>query len=223
MRRLSSQISLTVVTVLLGMLFVVQILAYTRPSEISEMSAQDLSELIETLSSGNRQLRTAVVDLRNQVREYRDAQAQGESLLDVAGADLERVGAFAGQLPVEGQGIVVAVDGRLDAVALNELLNELRNAGAEALAVDDTRITAASVAVEGEDSLEIDGVEVGASFSIRAIGSPDGLLTALERPGGIVSQLEQFIQATIDARSAQRIQLPASERDLTPQVAQTAG
>ncbi|MDQ3881363.1 MAG: DUF881 domain-containing protein [Chloroflexota bacterium] len=223
MRRLSAQLSLSVVTVLLGVLLVVQIFAYTRPSAVSEMSAQDLSELIETLSAGNRQLRAAVVDLRNQVSEYEDAEAQGASLLDVAGADLERVGAFAGVLPVEGQGIVVDVTGDLDAVALNELLNELRNAGAEALAVDDVRVTAASVAVEGGETLEVDGTPVGSTFTIRAIGSPDGLLTALQRPGGIASQLEQFIQATIDARSAQRIELPATTRDLTPQVAQTAG
>lgn len=223
MRRPGAQLSLTVVTVLLGMLLVVQIFAYTRPAEITTLSAQELSELIESLGSGNTQLRTTVADLRNQVAEYEAAAAQGASLFDVATADLERVSAFGGMLAVRGQGIVVEVDGRLDAVALNQLINELRVAGTEALAVDDVRITAASVATEGEDALEIDDVEIGTEFTIRAIGSPEGLLTALNRPGGIKAQLEQFIQADIRARTADRIQLPATRRDLTPEVAQPAG
>ena len=171
MKRLSAQLSLTVVTLLLGVLLVVQLFAYNRPAEVTDLSAQELSELIETLSSNNRQLRTAVTDLRTQVGEYEAAEAQGASLLDVTTADLERVGAFAGLLPVRGQGIVVEVDGQLDAVALNDLLNELRNAGAEALAVDGVRMTATSVAAEGERALEVDGVEIGTSFTIRAIGA----------------------------------------------------
>lgn len=223
MRHLSAQVSLSIVTVLLGMLLVVQLLAFNRPSEITSLSAQELTELIETLATGNRQLRTAVADLRNEVREYEVAEAQGRSLLDVAGADLERAGAFAGMLPVRGQGIVLEVEGQLDAVAVNELLNELRNAGAEALAVDGVRITAGSVAVDGGEALEIDGVEIGTAFTIRAIGSPEGLLSALDRPGGIKSQLEQFIPARIVARSGDRIEVPATGRDLAPDVALPAG
>jgi uncharacterized protein YlxW (UPF0749 family) len=64
---------------------------------------------------------------------------------------------------------------------------------------------------------------VGESFTISAIGDPDGLLTAMERPGGIIAQLEQFIQATIVARQSESIRVPASEANLLPSVAETAG
>jgi len=110
------------------------------------------------------------------------------------------------------------VDGDLDAIALNDLINELRNAGAEAIAVDAIRITARSVAVEGPRAVELDGVEVGEQFTLRAIGSPDGLLGAMERPGGIISQLKLFIKATIQIRQAESVELPASEVPLLPVV-----
>lgn len=217
MKRPLAQISLFAVSFLLGTLLVVQLLAHNRPTQLTALSAQELSELIEAVSAQNRALRITAADLSSEVQEYRDAEARGESLLDVTTADLERVHAFAGLAPVRGQGIVVEVDGELDAIALNDLINEMRNAGAEAISVDEVRITAASVAVEGPRSLEIDGVEIGRSFSIRAIGSPEGLLTTLARPGGTVSVLEQFIRATIRLRADTSLQLPGTERDLLPE------
>ena len=118
-----------------------------------------------------------------------------------------------------GQGLILRVNGELDAVAVNDLLNELRNAGAEAIAVDQVRITARSVCVLGAGTLEIDGTQIDRQFTIRAVGDPDGLLTALQRPGGIISQLKLFVNATIDATQAQSVEIPATQQDLQPKVA----
>ena len=113
-------------------------------------------------------------------------------------------------------------DGRLDAIALNDLLNELRNSGAEALAVDDVRVTQRSVAVQGPVSLLIDGHQIGDQFTLTAVGSPDGLLATMERPGGIIAQLQQFIDASIVATQSDRITVPATALSLVPTVAQPA-
>jgi uncharacterized protein YlxW (UPF0749 family) len=218
----TAQLSLTVVAMFIGLLLVGQIRSQARPTEISTLSAQDLSTLIETLSERNRELRASLADAREQLREYRVAEAQGQSALDVSTEDLRRIVAFGGLGGVEGQGIVVNVDGDLDAIAVNDLLNELRNAGAEAIAVNGIRITARSVCVLAADSLAIDGTDVGRAFTIRAVGDPDGLLTALQRPGGIISQLKLFVNATIDISQAEQVLIPATTVDLAPTVARTA-
>lgn len=215
-----AQASLTAVALLIGMLLVGQLRSQARPTEISSLPAQELSQLIETLGGRNRELRTGLADIREQLRDYRVAESQGQSALDVTREDLRRITAFAGLAAVEGQGIVLEVDGTLDAIALNDLINELRNAGAEALAVDEIRLTQRSVAIQGPISLLIDGIEVGERFRLRAIGSPEGLLATIERPGGIISQLEQFIDAAIFARQSDGITLPATSLALVPSVAQ---
>jgi uncharacterized protein YlxW (UPF0749 family) len=110
------------------------------------------------------------------------------------------------------------VDGDLDAIALNDLINELRNAGAEAIAVDEVRVTVRSVAIQGALSLQVDGVAIAKRFSLRAIGSPEGLLAAVERPGGIISQLKLFVSATIQVRQSESVQLPATAVSLAPTV-----
>jgi uncharacterized protein YlxW (UPF0749 family) len=204
------------VAVLIGVLGVGQLNSQARPSELNSLSAQELSTLIETLTARNRELRAGLADIREQLREYEVSGPQSQSALQVSREDLRRITAFGGLAAVDGQGIVMEVDGDLDAIALNDLINELRNAGAEAIAVDAVRITARSVAIEGPRSLEIDGVDIGRRFRLQAIGSPDGLLSAMQRPGGIISQLKLFISATIVISQAQAVQLPASSVSLLP-------
>jgi uncharacterized protein YlxW (UPF0749 family) len=219
MKRRVAQVSLFGVALLIGILLVGQLRSQARPTEISSLSAQELSQLVETLAERNRGDALALSDLQETLREYRVVGSQGQSALDVGREDLRRITAFGGLAAVEGQGIVLDVQGDLDAIALNDLLNELRNAGAEALAVDEIRITHRSVAVQGPTSLLIDGLEIGHSFQLKAIGSPDGLLATIERPGGIIAQLQQFISASIVARQSDQILLPATSVSLVPQVA----
>ena len=211
-----AQATLFAVAMLIGMLGVGQLNSQARPIEISRLSATELSTLIETLTARNRELRAGLADIRDQIRQYELSGPQSESALQVSREDLRRITAFGGLAPVEGQGIVMEVNGNLDAIALNDLVNELRNAGAEAIAVDDIRITARSVAIMGPRAIELDGVEVGERFTLRAIGSPDGLLGAMERPGGIISQLKLFIKATIQIHQAEAVELPASAVALVP-------
>ena len=216
MRGTLAQVSLFAVALLIGLLGVGQLNSQARPAQLSSLSAQELSTLIETLTARNRELRAGLADIREQLREYQVSGPQGQSALQVSREDLRRITAFGGMAPVDGQGIVMDVDGDLDAIALNDLINELRNAGAEAIAVDAVRITARSVATEGPRSLQVDGVDIGRRFTLRAIGSPDGLLSAMQRPGGIITQLKLFISATIVVTQAEAVQLPASKVSLLP-------
>ncbi len=216
MRGRVAKASLFAVALLIGMLGVGQLRSQERPTQINSLSAPELSTLIETLTRRNRELRTGLTDIREQLRAYRAAGSQGQSALDVSREDLRRITAFGGLAAVEGQGIVLTVDGDLDAIALNDLINELRNAGAEAIAVDEVRITALSVAEQGPLTLRIDGVNIGRHFVLRAIGSPDGLTTAIQRPGGIISQLKLVVLATIDLFPAGSVRLPATQLSLAP-------
>jgi uncharacterized protein YlxW (UPF0749 family) len=216
MRTWPAQVSLALIALLIGITLVAQFRSQARPTELSSLPVAELSTRIQTLSDATRQLRTALAEQRDLLDEYQAAGAQGSSALDVSSEELRRIRAFSGQSGVEGQGILVRVSGSLDTIAVNDLLNELRNAGAEALAVDDTRVTASSVVVQGARTLEIDGNAIGRTFTLLAIGDPDGLVAALQRPGGIVAQLEQFVSATITVSPSAVLHLPSTERDLAP-------
>ena len=216
-----AQVSLFIVVLVIGILLVGQLRSQARPIELSSLSAQELSTLIETLSARNVELSDGLANLREQIRDYERAELQGQSTLDLTEEQVEELAAFAGMRAVEGQGIVIEIDGSFDPTAVNDLIYELRNAGAEAIAVDDIRITARSVAVLGTGAIEIDGDAIGHSFTISAIGSPSGLRSAIERPGGILTLLQQSIDAVFRVEEHPSLLVPGTRRDLTPQVARS--
>jgi uncharacterized protein YlxW (UPF0749 family) len=214
-----AQASLFVVALVIGVLLVGQLRSQARPIELSSLSAQELSSLIETLSARNVELGDGVAVAREEIRSYERAELTGQSVRDLTAEDLARIAAFGGLAGVRGQGIAIEIEGSFDPTAVNDLIHELRNAGAEAIAVDDIRITASSVAVLGSGAIEIDDVPIGSSFTITAIGSPEGLRSAIERPGGILTLLQQSIDAVFTIRSGTDLHVVATQRDLTPQVA----
>lgn len=219
MRAWIAQISLSLVAVVIGVLLVGQLRSQARPLELSSLSAQELSTLVESLRVRNVDLGDGLADLREQIREYELRDVDGQSNLAIGEEDLERISAFAGLRAVRGQGIEMDIEGSFDPQAVNDLIYELRNSGADAIAVDDIRITARSVAVLGTGAIEIDGVPIGRSFTLTAIGSPDGLEAALQRPGGILVLLQQSIEARFVITKSQELEVPATERDLAPQAA----
>lgn len=214
-----AQLSLFAVALFIGALLVAQLRSQARPIQLSSLSAQELSELIETLSAANVDLSDAAAARREQIRDYELAEIQGQSALDLTREDLEEIAAFAGLRAVTGQGISILLEGSYDAVAINDFVHELRNAGAEAISVGGVRITASSVAQPGTSAIEIDGVPLDRTVEILAIGSPQGLRAALERPGGYLAFLEQYIDARVTITTSQDLTVPATERDLVPTAA----
>ena len=220
MTRRAAQLSMAIVAVVVGVLLIGQLRSQAPAIELSGLSAQELSDLIGTLRVGNAQLSDALTDVRQQVAEYERLDVAGQSTLTLTREDVIRFSAFAGLLAVEGQGIVMDIQGQFQPSNVNDLIHELRSAGAEAIAIDDVRITARSVAVRGTGTIEIDGVEIGNPFRVSAIGAPDGLEAALERPGGILSLFEHEIEASHAIVRRDNLTVPATQRDLTPQVAE---
>lgn len=71
------------------------------------------------------------------------------------------------------------------------VINELKNAGAEAISINDQRIIpSTSITCDG-NVIKINGEKVGAPFEIKAIGLPEQL-AALKRPGGYLSILDEY-------------------------------
>jgi uncharacterized protein YlxW (UPF0749 family) len=214
-----AQLSLFGVALVIGMLLVGQLRSQARPLELSTLSAQELSELVTTLRGRNVELADALSQRNELIRTYEVASVDGRPTVDERQAEIDRIEAFGGLRAVVGQGIVIRMEGAFDPTAINDVIFELRGAGAEAIAVDDVRITARSVAVLGSAAIEIDGVELGRVVEIQAIGSPSGLETAMRRPGGQLTLLEQSLGVQFQVTQDQRLTLPATDRDLAPQAA----
>lgn len=72
---------------------------------------------------------------------------------------------------------------------LIQVINELKNAGAEAISVNDERIVPTTAITCDGNVILVNGQKIGSPFVIKAIGNPEMLL-GITRPGGYISLME---------------------------------
>ena len=105
----------------------------------------------------------------------------------------------------------------LGAPDLEDVNNVLRNAGAEAIAIDDVRIVTGTVIGGTTGALSVDDTPLADPFTIRAIGVQESMTGSLTRAGGIVAQLAATSpDAALDIEPTDRMTLPATDRNLVP-------
>ena len=217
LREPRSQLAVSVVAFILGVLIVGQIRSQAGDNGLAARSAQDLTLLVANLNTRNDQLRTEVSALDGQLQALELGGRNGTSSLNQIRDDLAKVRAWAGLDPVAGRGIEITINGPIDGPALEDLINELRNAGAEAIAIADVRVVAATVVGGSAGSLSVDDSVLGSPFVVRAVGNRESLVGSLTRIGGIVAQLAAtYPDAAVNVEAVDRVVLPATTRNLTP-------
>jgi uncharacterized protein YlxW (UPF0749 family) len=220
MHRRRAQLTITAVVLLLGFLVVVQIRSQSAGSQLENRSTQELTVLVANLNTRNDQLRTEVATLDRELSDLQAAQARGEGSVGAVSQDLARVRAWAGLDEVAGAGIRVSVEGPIDGASIEALLNELRNAGADAISVSGTRAVIGTVVNGAPGALAVEGHKLAGTFEIDAIGTPETLTGSLTRAGGIIAQLSATTpDAVVTVTPADELVVPATARSLAPVIA----
>ena len=217
MHKLTNQLTIATVALVLGLLVVLQLRSQAGPSGLAQLSSQDLTVLVANLNARNDQLRREASSLEGELATLKENHARGDISLDEIGADLERVRAYAGLDPVGGPGVSISVRGPIDGPGVAELINELRNAGAEAIAMGKVRVVTGVIATGAPGEAQVDGVHLGTSFELDAIGAPDKLTGSLTRSGGVIAQLAATQpDVVVTVTPVDRLELPATSRTLVP-------
>ena len=219
MRRRSSLIAVTLVTTLLGFLVVVQLNSQAVSGGLSALSVADLGELVANLTTRNNQLREEIRVLERQRDAVASAVRNGDTSAVQIRTDLNRVLGWSGAQGVTGTGVTVDVEGALPGDAVEELINELRNAGAEAISIGDIRIVPGVVVTGPAGSLVVTGIPLADPLELRAIGQPETLSGSLTRVGGPIAQFAaRYAEVLITVNTADRLSLPPTDRDLAPRL-----
>jgi uncharacterized protein YlxW (UPF0749 family) len=218
MKQPRALVAVTAVAFVLGILLVMQLRAQNSAGGLEQLSSADLTVLIANLNDRNAVLRTEVAGLESDLRALEASGASGAGNVDRLRSDLSRLRLWAGLDPIEGRGVVVRVSGPITADAVNDLLDELRLAGAEAIAIGGVRVVPGTTVGGPASDLVVEGAHLDPDFEITAIGSPQALQAILDRSGGIVSRIAVGQpEVSVDVTPSEApLQLPATRRDLTP-------
>jgi uncharacterized protein YlxW (UPF0749 family) len=212
-----NQLTIGAVTLVLGLLVVVQLRAQAGNPGFAQLSSQDLTVLVANLNARNDQLRREVSTLEDELAALNQNRSRGEESLDELRTDLRRVRAYAGLDPVRGPGVTITISGPIDGSGVEELINELRNAGAEAIGAGDVRIVTGVVVTGAPGAAAIGDARLGEVFELAAIGASDKLTGSLTRSGGVIAQLAATEpEVSVIVTPVDRIELPATTRVLVP-------
>jgi len=185
-----AQLMAAVLCALLGFALVVQV-RQTNVEGLSVLRQSDLVRILDETTQRASQLERESAALERTKQSLLTGSNQQEAALAAARQTATTLGILSGRLPAEGPGIELTISesstGHVPALTLFNVLEELRNAGAEALQVNDHRIVASSHFVDGPAGVELDGVALTAPFRWIVIGPPDTMAPALEIPGGAMA------------------------------------
>ena len=217
MRQPQSQLALTALAIVLGLLVVIQFRAQAAGTGLETQSSQDLTLLIANLTTRNDQLRGEVADIGRQLDAIAAANARGETSVGELRRELERVQTWSGQGAATGPGIRILLFGGVPAEAISELVNELRNAGAEAISVGGVRVAAGTITAGPGGALSIGNTALGPRVEVLAIGNPPVLTGGLTRAGGLVAQLQaRYEDVLVEVTPLDSVAVPAADRSLAP-------
>jgi uncharacterized protein YlxW (UPF0749 family) len=181
---------------------------------------------VERLEDDNSQMRI-------KLETYREALKNDETTIDEIESELSRNSALAGSVKVKGNGIVITMqDGEMTTgedkddvlnylrtihnTDMLKILNELRNSGAEAIAINGERILETSEVYCSWAFITINGEKLPAPFVIEVIGDTDMLRSYLASDYGFVRMIG-YRGVRVETRESESITIEGTDGFKVPE------
>lgn len=209
-------ISLTIVFIVLGFLLSTQF--KTQQKVLTALDAQRKEDLItvwKNLDEKNRMLQEEIQSLDAAYRELLAQSKEESSALRTITDDINKLRLISGITPVTGPGITVTItgDAPLYFLDLVDLVNELWATGAEAISINDHRITTQTSIAEASDPfsfyITVDGEKLLFPIIVKAIGDPHTLEKGLTFTGGLIDIWKTQFNIHPEVQQRQQLNIPA--------------
>src|SRR4051795_4169574 len=233
-RRGRSQLVFGALAVLLCVLLGVAIVTQARQTEsgdaLETARPADLLVLLDSLQQREAALNTEVADLQRTLAALQASGSSDQAAIENAQARLAALSILIGTVSATGPGVTLTIDDAAVGVApetMLDVINELRNAGAEAMEVQggggdpkiSVRVGVDTWVVGRPGALEIDGQTLNPPYTVVAIGDPPTLAAAMNIPGGAMDSVER-VGGTMVVQQSDRVDVAALRQPKPRQYAQ---
>ncbi len=160
--RLMTSVLILIMCALLGYGYMIQI--NNADATYETLSEDELTRLISETGTQVQNLEQRKSELTNQLESLKAAANKTQEAERIAKQNEETNGILAGRLPATGKGVSISISQgsktKIDAATMYKLIEELRNAGAEVMAINSVRVVTKTYVSDTDDGLECDGVAV---------------------------------------------------------------
>lgn len=233
MRIKSYHLAFALVGLVLGILLSIQFKATSEANKNPQIQkVETLTQAAAELKSEHDEKLKVATDMRAELDKL-----VGESELSSIMKDLETVRIEAGLVEIVGPGVQVTLNDS-NSVAkpgdnpnlyvlhdedILKVLNELRAAGAEALAINKERVLSTSeIRCAGPTILINKNQRLTPPFVISAIGNQDNMISSLKMRGGVVESLE-FWGIQVNVKKVSEIKIPPTISGVSFELAKPVG
>lgn len=164
-----------------------------------------------------------VLKLREEKTKLEKAISSQTSSTKVLGDSLQEAKMLAALTEVEGPGITVTLRDSNRKLANDDfdnelnihdgdvyrITNELWNAGAEAISVNNHRIAPRTYIRCNGNIINVDGIPIASPISVKALGDPDTLIGALKLRNGVIDLIKDMDPSMVEITRFERARLPA--------------
>lgn len=169
------------ISLILGYILAQQFFLHERVKKIttpesSSTLALEVSEFIKN----NQKLKKERNDLASQLNKLNQSANDTIKTNETIQENLINYKMILGIVPISGSGVIIILDKEVESPQMIDLVNAIKNIGAEAIAINDTRL--------GPTSAIKNGVYYPSTV-VKVIGDPELLADSLTRTGGIIDQI----------------------------------
>lgn len=219
------QVSAAVLLALVGFAGVVQVQENEQDGQYEGARQEDLIQLLNSLAAASQREENEIARLEQTRNSLRTSTDSRRAALEQARQQAEVLGILAGTLPAVGPGLRVTVEDPDDAVGIDQLLNgleELRNAGAEAIEINDAvRVVAQTSLSDADEGVQVDGQQVRPPYTIDVIGDPHTLAEALDFKGGFTDVIEgPTVGGTVVVEELENVEIATTREPTQPEYAE---
>ncbi|PJI10408.1 DUF881 domain-containing protein [Clostridium sp. CT7] len=221
MKRFGSQIGVAFVCCILGFMIAHQLktINFQNEKQSTGMESTEISEEVNSLSKEKSDLQKKVDELQKQVKGYQNAAANSNSMNKQIVDELNLSNMLTGSVDVTGPGIILVITpqkiststGTSEAITGEDLLylvNELNFSQAEAISINDIRISSMTGIRSSSGGSDIfvgdDRISPYEKITIKAIGDSKLLYSALSYPG-VLSSIPSSYKTDYDKHESIKI------------------
>ncbi len=198
----------------------VKTISQTDISELEIMRESELRTELTSLKSKYDEVVAKIEETNEKILEYEEAAINGKEASELLQAELKETEDLLGKNSVTGEGIVIKMSNngtsKINAQDLLELVNLLRNAGAEAISINEQRIVYDNyiVDINGSSFISVNNYKTSAPFTIKAIGNTSYLESAVaqKNAGYIDTKISEGKQVTLERE--ENLNIPAYNSSL---------
>jgi len=208
------QAIVAVVLALVACMAVVQVRVNRADDGYQNARREDLIAILDGLGQNTRRLESEITELEERKNSLSSSADKAQTAREQAEAQVRVLGILAGTLPAQGPGVRITLndpEGKMTASNLLDAIEELRDAGAEAIQINGSaRVVASTDFVDDAPGILVDGQKVNSPYVVEAIGESHNLSEAANFPGGLVSEVTgPQVGGTAEVTEDQLIQITA--------------